>query len=383
MPSPDISPYYDVTLYDAAPEEIIAHAEEYARLVLPEFTRIPGSIEDAMMQAASSFTSDLKGSINRMTAGAVEVLLQLLGIERDSGTAATGSLTITVIDSLGHDIPVGTRFGYRDVSDPSKPVLYTFDTTTELSIPPGSTTGTVDILATLTREYPELLGGQVLQLLTPLSFVSTAVLATDLSQGADGEDDATYFARAIATLNSYSQAIVLPQQYDHFVLTNYTDVYRAKTYSRVNPAADTIAGWTAANGYVTIYVSKVGGASLTNTSRQAIEDDIADHATAGLNINVENAHLQSVPVAVSVTLKAGYNGADVIDAVETALNQYVQPDYWDWSSTIYRNELIALVDRVEGVDRVVTATINGLSADYSFTKFGTLPVGSLSVSVSS
>lgn len=381
MASPDVTPYVDLTLYDKQPDEIVSEAVDYARVAVPEFEYATGSIEDALLQASAYMTGVLSGAINRMTSGTLEILLQLLGVTRDSGTSSTATATFTLIDTLGHTVPAGTRVGYTDRSDPLNPVLYTWDTAEDLTIAGGSSSGSVELVATATKEYPSLTTGTTLQLYTPISYVSTVSLATDVSSGSDAETDAEFFSRAVARFNELSESLATTSQFESYVLNNYSDVYRCKAYSRVNPASGSDIADSPENGYVTIYAAKVGGASLSPTASSIIEADLANRAVAGLNINVEPPFLVTVPVGVTVVAKSGYMSTDVIANVTNAINSYIHPDYWNWGTKIYYNELIAYIDSVEGVERVNSLTINSLTSDYSFTKYGTLPTATLSVGV--
>ena len=382
MASPDISPYIDLTLYDRQPAEVYQDAVEYAQIALPEFEPQVGSVESAILQGTSLMTGELIGAINRMTPGMIEVLLQLFEVSRDAGTVATGKATITVIDNSGYVIPKGTRFGYLDRSDQENPFLFAFDTDTDLTIPALSTSGQVDITGIYSEVYPSLSAGQPIQLITPTAFIQSAVLAEGLQVGSEPETDAQYFSRAIAKLNSYSAALALPSQFSQYVLETYSDVYRAQAYSRVNDF-DTISGWTPANGYLTIYVSKVGGASLTAGAKTAIDAEVSEKAVAGLNILIKDANIVSVPISVSFKVATGYDSGEVKDAVELALDQYIHPDYWLWADKIYYNEVVSLIDKVPGVDRVVSLSIDGggAGADFSFVKFGSLPVNVATVTI--
>lgn len=143
------------------------------------------------------------------------------------------------------------------------------------------------------------------------------------------------------------------------------------------------------NGYLSIYVSDIGGASLSDLSLQAIEDDLTSRAIGGLTIRVDNAKVVSVGVDVTVTLAANnVSGAAVETAIQTALDQYLHPDYWQWGDAVYKNEIIALIDRVAGVDRVVSVTLSE-SSDYMtkpgddilFTYKGLLPLHSTTITV--
>lgn len=379
MASPDFSNYIDLTIYDAQPSDIYARAIEYAQTSLPEWNPAAGSVESAILQAGALMAGEVGGAINRLPNGVIEALLKLFGISRATGTLATGTVTITAIDTAGYSIPAGTRVGYLDSSDPLSPVLYTFDTVSEASIAQGSLTTEVDVEATVALVYPTLLNGQELQLLSQVPYIDSVELSADITVGADPEDDATYLARGIATLNSYTTALVLPSQIQQYVVTTYAEVYRCKVYSRLNPANNLLSD-PPENGYVTIYASKLDGASLSAASASTIAEDVANRSTAGLNISVEAPTIINIDVDVTVNMKSGYGSTTVKSNVENALLKYLHPNYWDWSTSIYYNELVSLIDQVDGVDRVISLTLydpvgGSLSGnDVEFDAYGSLPL---------
>ena len=144
------------------------------------------------------------------------------------------------------------------------------------------------------------------------------------------------------------------------------------------------------NGFASVYVSDLDGASLTASTLASIEEDITDKAIGGLVVRVDNAIVANIGVATTVTIATGNLASNVSDAVETAIETYLSPNTWNWSQTIYVNELIALIDRVSGVDRVVSVTLTDTdgtgsidgSGNLTFTHVGVLPLASATVTVS-
>jgi hypothetical protein len=382
VPSPDITPYVDLTLYDRQPVDVYEDAVEYARTSLPEWTPVPGSVEDAVLQAAAQMSGEVIGAINRVPSAVVEALLKLFGIDRIVGTFATGSLTITAIDAAGYTISAGTRFAWLE-TDPltGESVLYPFETVNDLVITPGNTSGAVDIQAATVGLRSALGTGANLRLISAVAFISSAVLASPLQRGSDQETDAEYFARAIATLNSYTQTLVTADQITQYILSNYSVAYRCKAYSRLNPANlsydPTLANL--ADGYLTIYTSGPGGLALGATVKNTIRADIESRAVAGLDVSVRDPVIVPVTVTATVTAKAGFAQNDVQDAVEAALAGYLHPNHWDWSPFIYYNEVVSLIDQAAGVDRVASLTIavpsgaTAVSSDWRFSVYGSLP----------
>ena len=380
MPSPDITPYVDLTIYDQQPDELYDAALDYARVAIPEWTPRAGTIEDALLQAAAGVSGELLAALNRVPSSVFEALLKLFGIERQTGTAATAEVRINLIDDLGHTIPAGTRFGWLDPNE-TEQTLYVFETTELITVAAPDDYVDVTLSGILLQQYPNLETGTVLRLLSGISFIEDAELLQDLEIGSIGETDAEYFTRAAAALNSYTQSLVLPDQFESYVLSNYSNVYRAKAYNLLDPADPEIATFAETPGYLTIYASGVDGASLTTESASAIVEDLQSKSVGGLVINVDPPTLVNINVTATVLVKVGYVGTTVVSNTETAISEYLGPNSWSWGETIYYNEMVALLDRVDGVERVVSlslgvpsggATVDG--DDINFTNFGSLPV---------
>lgn len=218
---------------DLQPVEVYDAAIEYARSALPDWTPVAGSVEDALLQASADMTTQLLGAINRMPAGVVEGLLKLFGVERNSGTAPTGLVDITFVDDSGYTLAPGTRFGYLD-SGGNTPLLYVFETTETVTVPVGSISETnVAVRGVLLDRYPALPTNTSLQLLSAISYIDSVVLSADLDPGAESETTAEYLNRGAAIFGTLSEALVLPDQFSRYILTNYTGFYRAKAWSRL------------------------------------------------------------------------------------------------------------------------------------------------------
>lgn len=460
MASPDARSYIDLTVYDLQPIDIYDAAIEYARTSLPDWTPVTGSIEDAIVQSASYMTGQLLGAINRLPSGNIEGLLRLLGVERNSGTAASATVEIQMIDDFGHTIPSGTRCGFSETIG-DETTLYIFESTSPIDIPAGVSSASAVLEGVTLAEYPALAAGQNLQLLSAVSSIDSIALTQDLKTGGDAESTAEFLNRGINKFASLSEALVTPAQFTAYIIDTYTGAYRATTTSRLkkektvtslsrtsgtvtadigashglaigdvirlvnSPSGSfdgvyTLSGISGAsvswgqsgtnattgntgavllshklqtpdqNGYVSVYVSDVGGASLSDLSIQAIEDDLTDRCVAGLTVRVDNAKVVGVNIAATVTLKSNnVSGQSIETAIQSALDQYVHPDYWPWDSAIYKNEIISLIDQVPGVGRVVSVTlttsnstyITESSGDLIFARKGILPLNTSTISV--
>lgn len=392
MASPDITPYSDLTIFDKQPDQIYDDQIEYARSVLPEWTPAAGSVEDAILQAASGVTGELLAALNRVPSSVLEALLKLFGIERITGTPPIASIRVDFIDNQQTVIPAGTRFGWLDNST-TDPQLYVFETEQEYTALAQDSYVVLEAVGILRERYPDLDENTPIRLLSNISYVVSAALETDLNAGQDSETDQAYFTRAISILRSYSDALVLPHQFESYILSQYTNVFRAKAFSRINPGGtdENVSNTpTRTNGRLTVYACGLNGASLSTQAASAIVEDVNAKCIAGLIVNIVPPYLVPINVATDVVIKSGFNGNEVASAVTAKLQEILSPNTWNWDTTIFYNELIVAIDSVSGVERVADLTISAPSgasviagtSNLRFDKYGSLPsAGSVNVTV--
>ena len=390
MASPDITPYSDLTVFDKQPDEIYDDQIEYARVVIPEWTPVAGSVEDAVLQAAAGVTGELLGAINRVPSSVLEALLQLFEIERSTGSPPVANIHVDFIDDQDRKVPAGTRFGWLDTST-TNPQLYVFETQEEFIAAPQTTYVVVEAVGILRERYPDLDEQTSIRLLSNISYITRAYLEDDLNPGEDAESDQAYFTRAMAILKSHSSALVLPHQFETYIISEYTDVYRAKAFSRLNPAnGDYIAETLpeSGNGHLTIYACGVNGASLSTQAASAIVEDVNDKCVGGLIIHVEPPHLVDIDVYAVVFVKPAFNGTVVLNAIENRLLEFLSANTWDWGDAIFYNDIVAVIEGVTGVDRldelVIGADNDGATTipgtlNLGFARYGSLPVPNITV----
>lgn len=382
MSSPDWSPYVDLTLFDKTATDVFNEAIDDARTTLPEWVPYAGSIEVVLLEAIATEVANMVAAANRVPGATTETLLKLFGVERSDGTKATTTITVVMTTTQGYSIPSGTSFAYFP-SDGTEATVYV--TTADLVVPNGSANGTIaaeaQSVGTGGNEPP---AGAALQVLATLPYVKSAVLATAPAGGLEAESDATFFTRAVSTLKSYSAAASTASQIESIVLTTHNPpAWRAKAYDLERSAdRDTsIAGWVAGShpGYVLVVVGKQNAVptdtsdiALSASEVQAIEDDLNSKTNASLVVNVVSAEIVDVAVAITVVKQTGYQTTTVSDSIITALDSALSPNAWDWNGTVRINDIIALVDNVDGVDYVTTVgNITSTSANASNSGAGT------------
>ncbi|MEL0098114.1 MAG: baseplate J/gp47 family protein [Opitutae bacterium] len=367
--SPDVSAYKDLTIFDENPVAILNTILEGGRALLPNWTPQAGQIEVVLAEIFADRTAQLVAGINRLPSATTEVLLQLFGLTRSDGTKATASINIT--QSTPSRLPAGTEFLYVDAVTGIS-YIYTLDEDFIASAANVAEAATVTALD-IGQAYNISTGGSSLAPLTSSPTFISAVFGTDPSGGLNAETDAEYFDRGVALLASYTTATTTANQIKNYVGTNKTYAYRVAAYDRrkYRDRDTTSSSYGVHDGYVLVAVAgQTDVASAAATEIVVSPSNLFDLHTSleartpsGLSVEVMSAELAKVHVTASVKTLDGYTFASVKTAIETALQGYLSPNSWDWETQrVRRNEIIATIDAVAGVDYVDTLTMDAVSA---------------------
>lgn len=371
MTAPDLQGYSDLILFDKAPSDLVDRALLDAAAKMPDWTPLDGNTELVLLEALSLVASELLFAINRVPSGTMETLMRFFGITRELGAPATGTAAITMIDAGAREIPAGTRLSLPLSSGGT--LVFTVDATTAVS---GS--GVVNITAeTATSAANATPVGMPMELQSAIPYVTGVELAS-INAGADPEDQAAWRDRAVRLFSRLTDTLVLPR---HFTAAALDDqfVVRATTIDNWDPTAGGGAGATTA-GHVTVAVLGAAGAFLSAGEKTDLQTTLEAHTQANLAVHVVDPTITPVDVTVTVQAEPDADTAAVQTAVEDALTGYLSVDTWDWSTVVRRNELIALISAVDGVDYVDTLTTP--AADVTLT--GVAPLtepGTFSVTV--
>lgn len=351
MPSPDIRPYVDLTLFDRSAQEIVDVALADALVKFPDWEPREGNTEVVLIEALGLEVAEAIFAINRLPGAVTEVLLRLFDLNRDPGAGPTTTVRFNLSDALGHEVPIGTTVRL-DLGEDVGVVDFTTDV--GLVVPNGAATGVVAASSDqATIVANGVAPGTVLELVDAVPYVDSVVLETAVAGGLEPETGEAFLDRGAQVLRRLVETLVTP---DHFVAhaLGFAYVYRAMGLDNYNPAVGPVG---ANGGHVTIAVLGPGGLFVSAANKTALETDAESKAAANLNVHVIDPTLTPVDVTVEVLKLGTHDTATVAAAIDAALTEYLSPDTWGWGSTVYRNELIALIDRVPGVDRVVSITV--------------------------
>lgn len=351
MPSPDATPYVDLSLFDKDPQDIFNDALVNLQSYLPEWEPREGHTEVLLMESLALEVAQLVFAINRVPGAVLEVLLRLYGVDRDPGSFPAGTATFTFVDDTGHNLPLGTRLA---VQVPGEEDGMVFATIANIDVAEGTTEVTVPIVGTVaTTSANGLPSTTPVELLDSVVSVEFVELAGPIGGGAGPEEDVEWFARGINRFARLTETLVLP---GHFVSAalERPEVERAFTVDNYDPTGGGVPGDDPGHVTVAVYGD---GAPLSGPQKAAIEADFDLKVLASLAVHVVDPTITDVDVDVEVIALAGWDPAVVEANIVAALTDYLSPLTWEWASTVYRNELISLVDQVAGVARVVDVNV--------------------------
>lgn len=284
----------------------------------------------------------------------------LFGIPPLEATSAFAKSKWTMVDALGHTVPLGTAIA---VPAPDGQ-LVPFETTEEVIIPPGSTTANIPIAAIEAGSEGTGLGtaGTVCSLLDQLNFlaiVNGVVLNETTSGGQDAEEDQVYLSRLVAQLRLMAPRPILPNDFAEI----------ARTVAGVSRVL-AINGYDPANGLFTnertVAIACVDseGVECSPTIKTAVETLLLSKREVNFIIKMIAITYTEIGVEWEVKKWPEWNAADVKNRIEEALKNFLSPKNWGqppfgdttlWyvRSEVKLKDVIAVIGAVDGVEDVL------------------------------
>jgi hypothetical protein len=382
-----------------ADQEAIA-AQVFARLIerVAGWQPHDGNLDTWLIEAFSEIGAEIRSLAGDVPASIFGTYgTRVLGLPPKPATAATGKATFTAQDSAGYTLDTGATFALaRSGND-----LVAFTTLQPATIAVGKTeVAEVPFVAVeLGADGNGLLGEG--QMLDPITWVAKVNVPAATSQGADAEEPEAYVDRLANLFPAVALRPILPVDFAVLALQLVAGVGRAVAMNLYDPTAKT---WTNART-VTLVVADEHGEPLAAAIKAEVEKLLGELREVNWVLHVIDPSYTTIPVTATVVAYAGQSMAQVQSACVAALTEYLSPGNFRLgemspateggevinapvgeaqprNQTIYLNELIALLDRTLGVDRVKAVTINGVAADFVLASPTTLPKpGTIAVTV--
>jgi hypothetical protein len=234
VPSPDLSAYVDLTIYDKNPQDVFSAAADLLEALLPEVTLREGFIESVLLEALAQEVGEAAYALNRIPGAVVQILAQLFGVVRGLGAQPTGQVTFVLSDAAGHVLQQGVQV--RLDLGTTDPVIFTTDVPGIAN--PGETTITVDVTGDRFTADANNVGVPAdVTIVDAVWFVESASLTTAPVDGQDPEDTITWLSRFITRLTRLTTTLTLADQFATAALDDLA-VYRATATDDWNAGLD-------------------------------------------------------------------------------------------------------------------------------------------------
>jgi hypothetical protein len=344
---------------------------------VPGWEANDGNLETWLIEAWAEVASEIRALARDVPASIFLTYSQdVLGITPGLEVPATGTATFTALDTAGYTLEAGIQFTLARSGDD----LVAFEVTQQVSIDPGAQSVDADVNAVVPGADGNGLSGAG-EMLDPVTWVQSVTVTEPTAEGADAELPEDFLDRLSVLMRMIALRPVLPQDFAILAL-QVTGVARAISMNLYDPVADT---WDNERT-VTVVLADVDGEPVSAEIKQEVTDYLESLREVNWVVHIIDPTYTDISVTYEVVAFAGQNAPTVQDACDAALTDYLSPanyrlnelspatdggevifpptDATTRAQYIYVNELIALLDRTMGVDRVVSVTINGAAADY-------------------
>jgi uncharacterized phage protein gp47/JayE len=353
----DLTGYLPLELVpDTTAQELVDRAVANRSVRAPEWDPHEEQTESVLVEDVAQVDVELVYAVNRVFPTVVEVLLRLFDLERDPGAPPLAAVTFTTSNVGPIRIPVGTAVR---VPLPGGGTI-AFVTDVDLDV---AAAGTATVAATGDLETTAANGiatATPVELLSAVPYVESATV-TITTGGRDLESSTVFLNRGVRRFRRLTDTLNKPSHYLEATLED-PRVVRAFVLDKYDPATPGTPAGTK-GGHLTVAVTGPGGIALSAPVKTELELMLETAGHAGWDVHVIDATVTVVNVVANVIVTAGYVAADVKLAVAAAVRAYLSPDSWPFGGTVYVNEVESVVDRVDGVDRVASVTLNGAGAD--------------------
>lgn len=347
------------------PDALAQDAYAVLEASIPGYVANPANLDAVIIEAVAQAAATQNDIASATTTAIFRSFGGLLGVFPLDAIPATGTATITVVDTAGYTVPAAfpVTVGLRDANGD----LQAFDLQADVTIAPGGSTGAGTFVAETAGVDMNGLSGTAV-LITAPGFVTGVTFTAATAQGEDAEDDGVYLNRLTQTLALMTPRAIIAD--DFAVLSrSIAGVYRAAAVDGLKPGPpyDGAAEATSQPATITVAVVDAAGQPVGSTIRGQVDALLQSLREQSFNVFVVDPQYTEIDVTTTVQAWPGYDTATVRAAIVSALEAYLSPIAWGtdvsgdpttWVNdpTLRVGELFSVVASVSGVRYVSSLT---------------------------
>lgn len=309
---------------------------------------------------------------------------QIVRIPRVLALQATGVSTWTRVNTPENPlaspltVPAGTGLSLAGL-DGNRVPFQTRNAVTFLAGAASTAVGEVELIAVTGGNDGNDLQGDP-QTNETLLWLDTITVLAPTTGGTDEEDVDVYRSRLGDQVSNLAKTLVQAPDFEREA-RSLTGVARALALDLYTPGppAD-----PAAAGHITVAVVDSAGADPGSTVRGQVLADLQANAISVLQVHVIAPTYTTLTVVFAAKSDPGYDPADVEARAEQAVLDFLDPARWGlpargdqpvWidSPIVYFQDVVTVLNGVEGLDRYTSLTVNGGTADVTMTSPAALP----------
>ena len=309
----------------------------------------------------------------------------LVGLAPFDPTQAQAVLELELRDHSAYVIPAGATFGVDDLTGQAHAFALQEAVTIDEDTA-GTGTRLAQVVA-LAIEAGAAASGIAPRpgnayLLDALSYVTGVQLAETTSGGTDGESDDAYMDRLASALQLLAPRPILPNDFAQMALGVPGVGYAAAVnlYDPGPPPATNV------ERCVTLVLADPAGQPVSAGVKSQVDALLQSQREVNFLVFEADPGYVTISVVYQVAARAEYLGASVVDACNAALADYLDPGHyaqaqagetaglWIPSSAVRYLDVGLVLQGVEGVDHVVSLTLNGATADVALPAPASLPL---------
>lgn len=277
---------------------------------------------------------------------------KLIGRPYDDGQAASTTVRISLLNTNGYTIPVGSEI----VIDG-----FAFDTIEDVIVPAGTAVAAgVIVQATEPGVDKNGLAGDVVSMISALAFVTGVTVEAPTAGGTDPEDDEAYQSNLSQDLLLQAKTLVTERDFELWALS-YADVGRVVATHTGNRA-------------ITYAMTTLEGEVVPLATKNAIAADFAAYRLVNTVLTFTDPTYTTIDINYTVKALPGFDYADLIARVNAMLRELLSPasygapksggpggvtSGWINDPIVRTNLIIDRIGDVEGVAYVVSVAIAG------------------------
>lgn len=352
-------------LTDNSATSLETEAFERLEAAFEEWAPAESGLDTWMVKAFSRIASIVRGQAAELSADAFKKFGEsIVNVPPILASPASVGSTWVMVNTAGYTISAGTKLNIASSGES----VVAFEVVEDVTIAPGSSetsAGQVILRAVLPGA-----GGNGLSAAptasdsTAATSAATSITLTGVtSGGVDEETEDAYLNRLTEELQLLSLSLIVADDFTKDA-RSVAGVWRALTLGGYeNETANKPLD-------VTVFAVDVNGVALSSLKKEELLARQQDKVPSGVTVFVHDAKYTKVDVTAEVVAITGFEPSAVKASVEGLLASLLSPANWGlppqgdrlsngWlnATIIYVNDLIAEIDRLNGVQRVTSVKI--------------------------